>query len=62
MSLGLKGRKVYLKKGYRGDGAIVHGVIADLPISIKVEIESGNIVDIEEANVSFDRKKKGKGK
>jgi hypothetical protein len=62
MSLGLKGRRVYLKKGYRADGAIVHGVITDALIWVKVELESGNIAMIEEANVAFDIKKRGKGK
>ena len=63
MSLGLKGRRVYLKKGYRADGKIVHGVISySLPIYVKVILGSGNIVDIEEAKVCFDLKKIGKGK
>lgn len=62
MSLKLKGRKVYLSKDYRSDGKTVFGVISDLPIYVKVELESGNIVDIEESKVHFDLKKKGKGK
>lgn len=63
MSLKLKGRRVYLDKSYRADGKIVHGVISGvLPIYVKVTLESGNIVNIEEDLVSFDIKKKGKGK
>ncbi len=62
MSLRLKGRRVYLKKGYRADGAIVHGKVTQDPIYVKVELESGNVVNIEEANVCFDLKKIGKGK
>jgi len=62
LSLKLKGRNVYLKKDYRADGKIMHGKIVDAPIYVKVELESGNVVDIEEFNVCFDLKKKGKGK
>jgi len=62
MSLKLKGRKVYLSEDYRADGKIMHGVIVDFPIYVKVLLESGNIVNIEESRVHFDLKKKGKGK
>lgn len=62
MSLGLKGRNVFLAKHYRADRKTMHGVITKTPIWVSVRLESGNIVDIEESNVYFDRKKKGKGK
>ena len=62
MSLRLKGRKVYLKGDYRADGKIMNGIITDDPIYVKVRLESGNVATLEEKDIHFDLKKKGKGK
>lgn len=62
MSLKLKGRKVYLKGDYRADGKVMNGVITDDLIYVKVRLESGNVATLEEVDVYFDLKKKGKGK
>ena len=62
MSLRLKGRNVYLSKIYRADGKIMHGQITDDPIIVKVKMDSGNVVAVEQSLVHFDLKKKGKGR
>jgi len=62
LSLKLKGRKVFLSEDYRSDGKIMHGVIVDVPIYVKVRLESGNVVNIEESKVHFDLKKKGRNR
>lgn len=61
MSLKLKGRKVYLGKAY-GE-KVLHGVILDRPIYVKVLIDGGDtVMDVEEKDLRFDLKKKGKGR
>ena len=61
MSLKLKGRKVYLGKAY-GE-RILHGVITSNSIWVKVLIDGGDtVMNVEEKDLHFDIKKKGKGK
>ena len=62
MSLRLKGRKVYLGKAY-GEDKVLHGVITQAKIWVKVLIDGGTtIMNVEEKDLHFDIKKKGKGR
>ena len=62
MSLKLKGRKVYLGKAY-GEDKVLHGVITQDGIWIRVLIDGKDVIMcVEEKDLHFDIKKKGKGR
>ena len=62
MSLKLKGRKVYLGKAY-GEDKVLHGVITQDLIWVRVLIDGKDVVmSVEEKDLHFDIKKKGKGR
>jgi len=61
LSLKLKSRKVYLGKAY--GKRVLHGVVTSDQIWIKVLIDGGDtVMNVEEKDLHFDIKKKGKGR
>lgn len=64
MSLKLKGRRVYFERSplYRGKKEIITGVISQRAIWLEVVPDKGGACEVEEKNLHFDLKKRGKGK
>lgn len=64
MSLKLKGRRIrYLvNPSYPGRKQEVTGRISEKPIWLEVITDTGDVTKVEEKNLYFDLKKKGKGK
>lgn len=64
MSLRLKNRRVYFEStpGYPGKKQVITGVIYNGPIWLKVLTDDGDVATVEEKDLHFDLKKKGKGR
>lgn len=64
MSLKLKGRRIYylVNPSYPGRKREVTGRISGKPIYLEVVTDTGDVTKVEENNLHFDLKKRGKGK
>lgn len=64
MSLNLKDRRVYFERSprYSGKKEIITGKISPAPIWLSVITDTGGICAVEEKNLHFDLKKKGRGR
>lgn len=64
MSLNLKGRRVYFERSprYPGKKEIIRGKTSEEAIWLDVITDTGESTKVEEKNLYFDPKKRGKGK
>ena len=64
MSLKLKGRRVYFERSprYSGKKEIITGKISGEAIWLEVITDTGESTKVEEKNLHFDLKKRGRGK